>query len=63
MGLISGPKDYGSLRENIIKLRNSVSLRNEMSVRGRKLAEERFDRNILIEKFSDKLISISKQDE
>ncbi len=62
-GLISGPKDYNSLKENIIKLRNSVNLRNEMSVRGRKLAEERFDRNILIEKFSDKLISLSKQDE
>jgi len=62
-GLVSGPKDYGSLKENIIKLRNSVNLRNEMSVRGRKLAEERFDRNILIEKFSDKLISLSEEDE
>ena len=62
-GLVSGPKDYGSLKENIIKLRNSVNLRNEMSVRGRKLAEERFDRNILIEKFSEKLISLLEEDE
>lgn len=60
VGLVSKPKDYDSLKENIIKIRNSVSLRNEMSERGRKLAEEKFDRNVLIDEFSDKLISLSK---
>lgn len=60
VGLVSKPKDYDSLKENIIKIKNSVSLRNEMSERGRKLAEEKFDRNVLIDEFSDKLISLSK---
>ena len=56
-GLVSGPKDFKSLTDNIIEIKNSVNLRNEMSKRGRKLAAERFDRNILIEKFSEKLLS------
>ena len=60
VGLVSKPRDYDSLKENIIKIKNSVSLRNEMSERGRKLAEEKFDRNMLIDEFSCKLISLSK---
>lgn len=57
VGLVSGPKDYKALTDNILEIKNSVNLRNEMSLRGRKLASERFDRNILIEKFSKKLLS------
>ena len=59
-GLVSRPKDYVSLKENIMKLKNSLTLRNEMSESGRKLAEEKFDRNRLIDEFSEELISISK---
>lgn len=57
-GLVSKPKDFESLKENITKLKSSPALRNEMSVSGRKTAEEKFDRNILISEFSDKLISL-----
>lgn len=57
-GLVSGPKDYDSLKENILKIKDSVELRKEMSVNGRKLAEDKFDRNIIIEKFSRKLMSL-----
>ncbi|MBK8551416.1 MAG: glycosyltransferase [Ignavibacteria bacterium] len=57
-GFVSGPKDYESLKENILKIKNSIELRNEMSVNGRKTAEEKFDRNIIIEKFSQKLMSL-----
>ena len=57
VGLVSGPKNFKALTENIIEIKNSVNLRNEMSLRGRKLASERFDRNILIGQFSDKLLS------
>ena len=46
-----------SLKENIIMLRDSLSLRNEMSENCRKAAEEKFDRNDLIKKFSEKLVS------
>ena len=56
-GLVSGPQDYKALTDNILVIKNSVNLRNEMSLKGRKLAAERFDRNILIEKFSEKLLS------
>lgn len=57
IGLVSSPRDFDKLKENIIKLRDSLSLRNEMSENCRKTAEEKFDRNDLIKKFSDKLVS------
>ncbi len=55
VGLISKPGDFESLRNNIMKLKNSVELRDEMSVRCREAAEKIFDRSKLIEDFSDKL--------
>ena len=60
-GLISGPKDFEKLKENISKLKNSIELRNEMSVNCRKLAEENFDRDKLTDEFSAKLISIKNK--
>ena len=57
IGLVSSPRDYAKLKENIIMLRDSLSLRNEMSENCRKAAEEKFDRNDLIKKFSEKLVS------
>ena len=59
-GLISSPKDFEGLKKNILEIKNSIELRNNMSVNGRKLAEERFDRNKLIEDFSNELRSIKK---
>lgn len=60
-GLVSGPKDFEKLKENISKLKNSIELRNEMSVNCRKLAEENFDRDKLTDEFSAKLISIKNK--
>ncbi len=60
-GLISSPKDFEGLKKNIIEIKNSNELRNKMSVNGRKLAEERFDRNKLIEDFSNKLVNLKNQ--
>lgn len=54
-GLVSAPKDYESLERNILKLKASIELRNSMSVNCRKAAEEKFNREKLIEEFSDKL--------
>ncbi|MBS1517292.1 MAG: glycosyltransferase family 4 protein [Bacteroidetes bacterium] len=56
-GLVSPPKDFKKLAENILSLSKSNELRNEMSANGRRAAEEKYDRNILIKNFSDKLIS------
>ncbi|MEP7146308.1 MAG: glycosyltransferase, partial [bacterium] len=58
VGLVSPPKDFELLKINILKLKKSTVLRNEMSLRARKLAEDKFDRNLLIEDFSEKLTSI-----
>jgi len=60
-GLVSSPKDFEGLKKNIIEIKNSNELRNKMSVNGRKLAEERFDRNKLIEDFSNELIKLKNQ--
>lgn len=57
VGLVSPPRDFAKLKENIIKIRDSLSLRNEMSDNCTKTAEEKFDRNVLIRKFSEKLVS------
>jgi len=58
VGLISEPKDYEKLKKNILEIKNDIELRNCMSARCRKIAEEKFDRNKLINEFSGKLISI-----
>jgi len=59
-GLVSAPKDFEGLRKNILEIKNSNELRNNMLVNGRKLAEEKFDRNKLIEDFSNELINLEK---
>jgi len=56
-GLVSPPKDYTKLKENILSIKNSQIMRNEMSVNCKKAAAEKYDRNVLIKNFSDKLIS------
>lgn len=58
VGLVSAPKDFEALKKNILEIKNSPELRNKMSVKGREIAEEKFNRNKLIKDFSDKLISI-----
>jgi len=59
-GLVSPPKDYLKLKENILIIKNSQKMRNEMSENCRAAAAEKFDRNALIKNFSDKLISYLK---
>lgn len=56
-GLISEPKDFEKLKENILKIKNSPELRNEISLNCRKLAEDKFDRDKITDDFSNKLIS------
>jgi glycosyltransferase involved in cell wall biosynthesis len=56
-GLISGPKDFESLKKNILQLKNSPLLRVEMSRSGRRTAEGNFDRNQLINELSEFLQS------
>ncbi len=58
VGFVSAPKDFESLKKNILQIKNSAELRKEMSEAGRKIAKEKFDRNIIIEDFSSKLISL-----
>jgi len=57
IGLVSAPKDYTGLKENIIKIKDSLILRNKMADNCRKTAADKFDRNVLIKKFSEKLVS------
>lgn len=57
-GLTSPPKDFKALEENILKLKNSTELQNEFSFNGKKAAKEYFDRNKIINDFSEKLISL-----
>ncbi len=59
-GLVSPPKDYLKLKENILIIKNSQKMRNEMSENCRTAAAEKYDRNALIKNFSDKLISYLK---
>lgn len=62
-GLISSPKDFEALKKNIKEIKNSHELRNKMSVNGRNIAEERFDRNKLIEDFSNELINLKNKEQ
>lgn len=57
-GLTSEPSDYVTLQKNILKLKASIELRKDFSIRGKQLAAEHYDRNKLIKDFSDKLISL-----
>lgn len=58
VGFVSAPKDYESLKKNILEITNSPELRNIMSIKGKEIAKEKFDRNKNIKDFSDKLISL-----
>ncbi len=60
VGLTSRPGDFEELKKNILTIKNSVELRNRMSLNGRKISAEKFDRNKIIEKFSNKLLSIAE---
>ncbi|MBS1550616.1 MAG: glycosyltransferase family 4 protein [Bacteroidetes bacterium] len=57
-GLISEPKDFETLKKNILEIKNSIELRNEISLNCRNLAESKFDRDRLTDEFSKKLISL-----
>lgn len=59
-GLVSFPKDFEGLKKNISKLKGSDELRKKLSVNGRNSAREKFDRNKLIEDFSNELLSLKK---
>lgn len=59
VGLVSSPKDFAALRENIIKLKDSKDLREEMSANGKRTAAEKFDRNKIIKDFSETLNNYS----
>lgn len=58
-GLVSDPKDYNVLKTNIDELRDSVELRKEMSHNGKEAARSKFNREIIVENFYKKLISIN----
>ncbi len=60
-GLVSGPRDFKKLISNIIELKNSPELRNEMALNCRRTAETKFDRNKLTEDFSRKLRDFEKE--
>ena len=57
-GLVSAPKDFDALKKNILKIKESNEVRNIMSVNCRKSAEEKFDRDKIIEDFSNELVSM-----
>lgn len=57
-GLVSQPGDYTKLKKDIELLKNSNELRNELSVNCRLTARNKFDRNKLINEFSEKLINL-----
>lgn len=57
-GLVSQPKDFNKLKENIMRLSSSVELRKEFSAGGRKAAEEKFNRSRILKEFTGKLESM-----
>ncbi|HMQ67501.1 MAG TPA: glycosyltransferase family 4 protein [Ignavibacteria bacterium] len=59
VGLVSKPKDFTALRENIIRLKGSKDLRDKMSANGMRTAAEKFDRNKIIKNFSETLKNYS----
>lgn len=59
-GLTSMPGDFQSLKNNLIKLRDNVGLRNELAKNARRTAEEKFDRDKLCSDFVEKLESYLK---
>lgn len=61
-GLVSAPKDFKGLEKNIVEIKKSIDIRNKMSSNGRKFAEEKFDRQKLIEDFSDELIRLKEKE-
>lgn len=61
VGLLSKPKDFKSLEENIIKLKGNRKLRDEMSANGKRAAEQKFDRNKIIKDLSDTLKKYSTE--
>lgn len=61
VGLVSSPKDFKGLEENIKKLIESQELRNEMSINGKRVAAEKFDRNKIIKDLSETLKKYSTE--
>lgn len=57
-GLVSPSGDYEQLKTNIILLSNNKFMRNEMSEKGQQAAEKYFDRNKIIDDFSNKLAEL-----
>ncbi len=62
VGLVSSPKNFKELQENILKLKNSKELRVKMSENGKSAAAEKFDRNKIIKNLSETLKEYSSED-